>query len=99
MALVACNVVNETANEVAREAAKKTVNEVLFTRFDAATSANLIPFTDCVIDNASALEINSLAQDAVAGVDGETVGLVTDIVRRPDTLTCTAEAGIARALS
>jgi hypothetical protein len=97
--LAACNATNEAANDLARSGAKKAVNQVLFTKFPNVDSGNVTPYTDCVIESATALEINALARDAVLGVDADTVRVVTNITKRPETATCIARAGLAQTLS
>ncbi|MCR9124586.1 MAG: succinate dehydrogenase [Rhodobacteraceae bacterium] len=98
-ALAGCNAANETANSVARAGAKKAVNQVLFTQFSAVDSTNVVPFTDCVIDNANGYEINRLAQNAIGGITSQTVGIVTTVLKRPETGACIAGTGLARALA
>ena len=91
----ACAETQQAVDGVARDAAKSTVSKALTTRFPAVPAAAVTPFTDCVIDNASAREIGLLARDAVVGVSDSTVQLITDVIARPDTTKCIATAGRA----
>ena len=70
------------------------VAETLTTRFPAVPQQAVTPFTDCVIDNATAREIGEFAKDAVIGVSETTVALVTSVLQRPETQTCVTRAGL-----
>ncbi len=87
--LAACN--TPLADEVARGAARSAVNPVLAQRFPGIP---LEPATNCVIDNASANEILTLATTARQGVTEASTRIVLDIARRPDTLNCLATDGL-----
>ena len=78
-------------DELARDAAKSAVRPVLEERFPGVP---LEPATNCVIENATANEILSLAADAVTGPTANTVEIVSDILSRPATLTCLATEGL-----
>ena len=85
--LAACD--TPVGTQVARESARSVVNDVVETRFPGVP---IRPVTDCVIDNASGSEIVSIAADAVARRPSpETVQLIFEIARRPDTITCFVE--------
>lgn len=89
LGLVACTA--DQQDELARDAAKKSVRPVLQERFPGVP---LEPATDCIIDNASSKEILSLAADAVTGPTASTVEIVGNIASRPDTIRCLAEEGL-----
>jgi len=90
VALTACAGVQ---NELARDAAKRSVNPVLADRFPGVP---LEPASNCVIDNASAGEITGLALAAAQPtVSEETSALVVDIPTRPETIRCLATDGLA----
>ena len=55
--------------------------------------------TDCVIDNANAQEILSLAADSVTGPTASTVEIVARIVTRPGTIECLIEEGASLAVA
>ncbi len=95
LALAACEQATEAVDGVARQSAKAAVAETLVTRFPAVPQAAVTPFTDCVIDNATAREIGEFAKDAVIGVDETTATLVTSVLARPETQQCIAKAGLA----
>ena len=78
-------------DELARDAAKNAVRPVIQERLPGVPAE---PATDCVIDNATASEILSLAADAVTGPTASTVEIVTRILSRPETLTCLATEGL-----
>ena len=87
--LGACTV--EQQDEIARDAAKNAVRPVLQERLPGVP---VEPATDCVIENATAKEILSLAADAVTGPTANTVEIVSDILVRQGTLTCLATEGL-----
>lgn len=86
----------EMQDELARDAAKNAVRPVLAERFPGIP---LEPATDCIIDNATANEILTLAADAVTGPTASTVEIVGEIATRPDTITCLAREGLPVLLS
>lgn len=82
----------EFQDQIAQDAARSVVRPVLAERFPGVP---LEPATDCVIDNATAGEIISLASDAAMGRPDEgTVETVLTIVSRPETITCLATEGL-----
>ncbi|MEL7104419.1 MAG: hypothetical protein AAGM21_00755 [Pseudomonadota bacterium] len=82
----------EVQNEIAREAARSAVRPVLAERLPGVP---LEPATDCIIDNATAIEILSLAGDAAQGApDAGTVETVLAIGTRTETITCLATEGL-----
>jgi hypothetical protein len=95
VALAACIPVQQAVDNTARQGAKGVVAEALATRFPQVPKQLITPFTDCVIDNASALEIRDFARSAVVGVDDQTVATVRAVLSRPETAQCLQ----ARALS
>lgn len=94
LALAACAEATQAVDDVARRSAKAAVAETLTTRFPAVPQQAVTPFTDCVIDNATAREIGKFAKDAVIGVSETTVALVTSVLQRPETQTCVTRAGL-----
>ena len=88
-ALAACT--QQMQDDLARDAARNAVRPVLEDRLPGIP---VEPATNCVIDNATAGEILSLAADAVTGPTANTVEIVSDIISRPDTLTCLATKGL-----
>lgn len=82
----------EVQNEIAREAARNAVRPVMAERLPGVP---LEPATDCIINNATASEILSLASDAAQGApDAGTVDTVIAIGTRPETITCLATEGL-----
>ncbi|MEP1199370.1 hypothetical protein [Tateyamaria sp.] len=91
--LTACEEATRAVDDAARRSAKLAVSEAVVTRFPAVPKELVTPFTDCVIDNASANEIGAFARDAVIGVTEETATLVRTVLERPETQTCVVQAG------
>jgi predicted ThiF/HesA family dinucleotide-utilizing enzyme len=89
-ALSGCEIASQTADELARQQAKSVVNGVVAEKLPGVNAA---PVTDCIIDNATAREIVTIAGAAVTGVTPATGRLVLEIARRPDTVTCIASNG------
>ncbi|KMW58251.1 hypothetical protein AIOL_003222 [Candidatus Rhodobacter oscarellae] len=97
LALAACAEVQRATDNVARQGARAAIDEVLVTRFPGVDGNRVTPYTDCVIDNASGREIARLAQAALIGVDEDTVTLVFDITKRPETARCLLQTGLGLA--
>ena len=95
LGLAACAETQTFADDVARRSAKAAVSEALVTRFPAVPEAAVTPFTDCIIDNASAREIAEFAKDAVVGTSETTVSLIRGVLARTETQTCVAREGLA----
>ena len=93
LCLTACAELQQGADATARSAARAAVDEVLVTRFPGIDGRSVTPFTDCVIDNASAAEIAEFAEAAVVGVSEVTVAVIRQVLARPDTQTCITRAG------
>ncbi len=89
LALAACTTAQQ--DRLAQDAAKQAIRPVLAERLPGVP---VEPAVDCVIENASANEILVLAADAVTGPTASTVEIVTDILARPDTITCLATEGL-----
>jgi hypothetical protein len=87
--LAACT--PQAQDDIARQAARSAITPVLVERFPGVP---LEPALDCVINNASAPQLRALAADAVLGATQSTVQIVTDIVSKPETLTCLAADGL-----
>ncbi|MCR8548079.1 hypothetical protein M4578_09580 [Salipiger sp. P9] len=87
--LAACS--QESQDQIAREAARSTVSKVVAERFPGVP---VQPAIDCVIDNASSTQIYALAADSITGPTESTVQIVSEIVSKPETLTCLAAEGL-----
>ena len=81
----------QTQDQIARQAAKSTVARVVADKYPGLP---VEPALDCVIDNASSTQIYALAADSVTGPTASTVEVVSDIVSKPETLTCLAAEGL-----
>lgn len=79
------------ADALARQEAKQVINGVVDDRFPGVNTA---PVTDCIIDNASASEILSVASASVTGVTDRTVNTVLDVAQRPQSVRCIANQGL-----
>ncbi|MFN4057127.1 MAG: hypothetical protein ACK4HW_02955 [Roseinatronobacter sp.] len=90
LVLTACAGVQD---ELARDAAKRAVRPVLAQNFPGVP---LEPAVDCVIDNANARELQTLAVAASqARPSPDAAALVIEIATRPETLRCLTTSGIA----
>jgi hypothetical protein len=87
---------NGLADQLARKEAKDAVRPVLSQRFPGVP---LEPATDCIIDNASAGEIFTLAKAGVTGLGPDETQLVVEIATRPETLECLLKDGLASFLN
>lgn len=94
-ALGACADGNDPLSQGTRDAAKGVVDDVVAQRLPGA---DVTPFTDCIIDNASGLELVQIAKGAVTGVTGEIAGRVLTIAQRKDTVLCFVKNGAVGAL-
>jgi hypothetical protein len=91
LGLGGCNVAQGAADLFARDQARTVINGVVAERFPGV---NVTPVTDCVIDNASAQEIVSIARASITGVTPETTQTVIAITRRPETINCIINNGV-----
>jgi hypothetical protein len=87
--LTACT--QAAQDQIARDAARASATKVLAEKFPGVP---LQPAADCVIDNASSGQILSLAADSITGPTANTDKIVTNIVSKPETLTCLAAQGL-----
>jgi hypothetical protein len=88
LALTACAPVQQAVDNTARQGAKGVVTETLATRFPQVPKQLITPFTDCIIDNSSAVEIREYAKAAIVGVDDATVATIRGVLARPETVQC-----------
>lgn len=93
IALTGCEQTTQAADQLARSSAKIAVNETLATRIPGVPKRAVTPFTDCVIDNATAREIGEFAAAAVTGVTANTATQVRTVLVRPETQNCIFRAG------
>ena len=91
--LAACTPAMQDA--LARDAAKRAVRPVLEEQFPGIP---VEPATDCIIDNASADEILTLAADAATGPTASTVEIVSRIATRPEAVQCLLREGLSLAV-
>lgn len=81
----------QQADEIARNAARATITPVVTRQFPGVP---VEPALDCIIDNASAVQIRALAAESVLGPTESSVQIVSDIVSQPETVTCLATRGL-----
>jgi len=80
---------NPLVERTSRDIAKDVVNTTVKARFP---NVDAEPYTDCIIDNATAPEILQLAQSALTQQTEAATSLVLDISKRRDTLICFASS-------
>ena len=83
-----CAQVQSATDQAGRDAAKTIMPQTFALYFPQIPKEFFAPFTDCVVDNALAVEVRSLAEDAVVGVDQGTADTVQTILERPQPQTC-----------
>lgn len=88
--LAACDP-QAVADDVARRAAKTVVLPVVQQYMPGPQAEGV---ATCVIDNASAAEISSLARDVGTRAGTTTVQTVLAVSRRPETLQCILSRGL-----
>ncbi len=88
--LFAIGCTSQVQDEVARSAAKEAINPVLAQQFPGLP---LNGVADCLIDNATAQEIATLAASSATGPTTATADLVGQIAARPETVRCLFEQG------
>lgn len=88
--LSACADIQSATDKAGRDAAKTIIPEALAVHFPQVPKSYYVPFTDCIVDNADASDVQSLAADAVVGVDAGTADLLRVILARPETQQCLA---------
>lgn len=99
LSLTACVGFQDVADQLAREQARQFVNAEVQSRFPGVDAT---PITNCVIDNASAQEIVTIAGGIALGNTDAASNTVSTILQRPATLQCTAGNyldGLLRGLS
>ena len=85
--LSACVGVQDVADQFARQQARTFVNAEVERRFPGVDAR---PITDCVIDNASAQELVTIAGGLALGNRDAASNTVSTILQSPGTLQCTA---------
>ncbi|MCV3272208.1 hypothetical protein [Roseobacter sinensis] len=95
LALTACVEVQQATDRAGRDTAKTILPEALALYFPQVPKALFTPFTNCVVDNADAAEVQALAADAITGVDQGTADTVRAVIARPETQNCLRAAAPA----
>lgn len=96
--LAACTEVTQVVDNTARQGAKGVVTEVLATRFPQVPKELITPFTDCIIDNSNAVEVQEYVKAAVRGVDDGTAATVKAVLARPETQGCLQSRALSNGL-
>lgn len=96
--LTACTEIEQAVDNTARKGAKGVVTEVLATRFPQVPKKLITPFTDCIIDNSTAVEIQEYVKAAVRGVDDGTAATVKTVLSRPETQGCLQSKALSSGL-
>ena len=76
-----------TLDAASRQIARNVINTEMQKRLPGA---NVAPYTDCVINNASMAELSDIAARGVTDT-GTAASSVATIVQRPDTTQCIAK--------
>ncbi|MEE4187576.1 MAG: hypothetical protein V2I76_03910 [Roseobacter sp.] len=90
--VTACADIQSATDKAGRDAAKTILPETLAVYFPQVPKAFYEPFTNCVVDNALAAEVQSLAGDVITGVDTGTADTVRGILARSETQACLARS-------
>ena len=96
--LVACNDIQSAVDGTARKGARGVVTEVLATRFPQVPKPLFETFTDCVIANSTADEVQEYIKASFRGVDEGTIRDVTNVLSRPETQSCLQQKAISGGL-
>ncbi|MEM8788224.1 MAG: hypothetical protein AAGE76_08170 [Pseudomonadota bacterium] len=94
LALAACTPAEQDV--LARDAARSTVVPVVQAQLPGVP---VTPVANCVIDNATAPEILTLASATLTGVTPQTQDLVIRILARPGTVNCLTTTGLTGVLA
>lgn len=97
-ALVACNDIQTAVDGTARKGARGVVSEVLATRFPQVPKPLFETFTDCVIANSTAKEVQEYVKASLRGVDEGTIQSVTNVLGRSETQACLQEKAVSGGL-
>lgn len=81
----------QAQDALARDAAKSVVARTAAERLPGVP---VEPYTDCIIDNASAQQILALAADSVTGPTESSWEIVSQIASKPETLQCLVATGL-----
>jgi len=90
LALAAC-AEGTPADIVARQAAKSVVRPIVVEKLPGVPP-DLV--TECLIENMSAGEISTLAQEAATGVSPRSTQIVVDVATRPEAIECVTREGL-----
>lgn len=88
LVLGACTAVQETTDKAGRDAARSIMPQTLAVYFPQIPKELYPAFTNCVIENAAAADVQVLAGDAVVGVRPSTGERVRQVIGYPETQDC-----------
>lgn len=96
--LTGCNNIQSAVDSTARQSTRGVVIEVLATRFPQVPKPLVETFTDCIIANSTADEVQEYVKATVRGVDEGTIRDVTNVLGRTETQTCLREKAVSGGL-
>lgn len=88
LAVGACSSIQETTDKAGRDAARSIMPQTLAIYVPQVPKELYPAFTNCVIENATAADVQSLAGDAVVGIEPSTGERVKKIIAYPETQDC-----------
>ena len=89
LVLAACDA--NPVDIVAREAAKSVVRPIVQEKLPGVPP-DLV--TECLIDNMSAAEISTIAQEAATGISPRSTEIVVATAQRPEAIKCITREGL-----
>ena len=90
LGLTGCSDLESATDKAGRDAARTIMPEALAIYFPQVPKPYFTAFSNCIVDNADASEVQSLAADAVVGVDEGTAQTIRNVLEEPATQQCIA---------
>lgn len=86
--VAACDTVQQTTDKAARDAVRSIMPQTLAIYFPQVPKELYPAFTNCVVENGTAADIQSLSGDVVVGIEPSTGERVRKIIGYPETQAC-----------
>lgn len=90
----ACSDYQQGGPNLGLEAARSAVLKALASEYDNVPKDRLQPYTECIVSNASRLELTGLSAGSVAGPTPQVVEAIDNIIARAPTARCISSVSI-----
>jgi len=94
LAVAGCSEYGQGTPTIGRDTAKAAVLKALASEYENVPKERMEPYSDCIVDNATRLELTGITAGSVAGPTPQVVETIDNIIARPATAQCITQAAL-----